>query len=156
MTTCLRLLSKRYYAKSRDLKKIQNSAVRETDKYVLFYHGCFSQFWEANMIIDEKKYFCCEQYMMAQKAKLFNDNQIYDAILNANTPTKCKSLGRKVHGFDEKVWDKHKRDVVYQGNYAKFTQNESLYHELLSYGYDKIFVEAAPNDSIWGICWVML
>lgn len=40
--------------------------------------------------------------------------------------------------------------IVFEGNYAKFTQNEDLKDFLLSTG-DKVLVEASPYDKIWGI-----
>ena len=41
-------------------------------------------------------------------------------------------------------------DVVLQGNILKFSQNEELLADLKKYK-DKIFVEASPEDKIWGI-----
>ena len=49
---------------------------RITDEYVFFHQSWPSQWHRAPMIIDNIHYNCCEQYMMAQKAKLFNDTQI--------------------------------------------------------------------------------
>jgi ribA/ribD-fused uncharacterized protein len=40
--------------------------------------------------------------------------------------------------------------IVYEGNLAKFTQNEDLKAALLLTG-DRIMVEASPLDNIWGI-----
>ena len=49
---------------------------KEKMKYIFFYghtpsqdgsitKACFSQWWQSKFIIDEKEYFCMEQYMMA-------------------------------------------------------------------------------------------
>ena len=101
-------------------------------------------------IVDDFEYLFVEQYMMAQKAKLFHDAQAYTAILRASDPKACKDLGRAVKGFDSNVWDKVCYDVVKAGNLAKFAQNKALRDALLATG-DVILAEAAPNDQKWGI-----
>ena len=61
-----------------------------------------------------------------------------------------RGIGRKIKGFNQDVWDKHKYDIVYKGNYAKFSQNEAL-RSFLEHTEDKVLVEASPFDEIWGI-----
>lgn len=39
-----------------------------------------------------------------------------------------------VGGYDQKVWDQHKRAIVARGSYAKFTQNELMGQHLLDTG----------------------
>lgn len=113
-------------------------------------YGCFSQWWISEMIIDDIKYNCCEQYMMAMKAKLFNDETTLREIMAESSPDRLKKLGRKVKGFDSVVWDKHKYDIVLKGNLAKFSQNEGLKRKLLGTG-DKVLIEASPYDNVWGV-----
>lgn len=50
--------------------------------------------------------------MMAEKARLFNDYEIAEEILQAKTPNQAKSLGRKVKNFDAQLWDEHKYEMV--------------------------------------------
>jgi ribA/ribD-fused uncharacterized protein len=88
--------------------------------------------------------------MMAEKAKLFGDLDIHKKIIEAATPDQAKSLGRKVKGFVEEIWNAQRFDIVTEGNLAKFSQNPALQKLLLSTG-SKILVEASPVDSIWGI-----
>src|SRR5436189_271702 len=47
-------------------------------------------------------------------------------------------------------WNPSAKDIVYQGNIAKFTQNHKVRKLLLATG-DKRLVEASPMDRIWGI-----
>lgn len=123
-----------------------------TDKFILFWSGPFSQWHEADMIIDNKEFNCNEQYMMYKKAILFKDYEIADAIMDTNNPREQKALGRKVLNFDKDVWESVCRDIVFRANYAKFTQNEYLYKLLMTPEWiDKEFVEASPDDFIWGI-----
>lgn len=112
--------------------------------------SCFSQWWKEDFAVDIEEYCCMEQYMMAEKARLFGDNDIEDKIMQSKEPKEIKSLGRKVKNFDEKLWDKCKYSIVLNGNCAKFMQNKPLMDYLISTE-DKILVEASPYDDIWGI-----
>ena len=113
-------------------------------------YGEFSNWFVRPFVIDDFKYFCVEQYMMAQKAKLFHDAENYTKILRANTAKGCKWLGKQVTPFDPIVWDKAKYDIVKDGNRAKYEQNPDLKELLLSTG-NSIMAEASPKDKIWGI-----
>ena len=88
--------------------------------------------------------------MMAAKAELFGDSEIQEQILKCSDPKQIKALGRKVRGFDQKVWDKFKYAIVLNGNWCKFSQNRDLREFLLSTG-DSVLAEASPYDAIWGI-----
>lgn len=94
-----------------------------------------------------------EQYMHYHKAKLFNDDEIADQIMLADTPLETKRLGRKVHGFDDKVWGPNKKEIVKNGVRLKFVQNPALLKKLQTTR-PKLLVEAAGGrnaDRIWGI-----
>lgn len=110
----------------------------------------FSQWYLSNFEIDGVKYSCMEQYMMAEKARLFKDYDIEKEIMKATIQKDMKGLGRLVKGFDNDIWDKHKVGIIIKGNLAKFSQNKVLLKKLLSTG-SKILVEASPWDKIWGI-----
>lgn len=112
--------------------------------------SCFSQWWKTPFQIDIHEYCCMEQYMMAEKARLFEDKETRKLILNETEPKAIKALGRQVKGFDQKMWDKYKYSIVLNGNYIKFIQNRELLYYLLSTG-SKVLVEASPYDTIWGI-----
>ncbi|MDR0434050.1 MAG: NADAR family protein [Gracilibacteraceae bacterium] len=112
--------------------------------------NCFSQWQKSNFIVEGKHYNCAEQYMMGQKALIFNDLETFEKILSANHPKQMKSLGREVKNFDSNEWDNVKYSIVLNGNFYKFTQNEEMLKILLSTG-DKILVEASPFDKIWGV-----
>ena len=111
---------------------------------------CLSQWFDVEFEVAGVKYHTAEQYMMAQKALLFGDKEVYDEIMLASDPRQYKALGRKIKDFDGKVWDYRKYQIVVEGNKAKFSQNEDLKEFLLSTE-DSILVEASPYDKIWGI-----
>ena len=112
--------------------------------------SCLSQWWMEDFYTTADSYLCMEQYMMAAKAELFGDKEIRDQILKCSDQKQIKALGRKVRGFDQKVWDKFKYAIVLLGNWHKFSQNRELREFLLSTG-DSVLVEASPYDAIWGI-----
>lgn len=130
-------------------------------KYVFFWghkpsadggitKACFSQWWSCCFTVDGVEYHTAEQYMMAQKAVLFGDEEIRAEIMAASHPKQYKDLGRRISGFKQEVWDKNRRDIVVKGNAAKFSQNEELKAFLLNTN-TRVLVEASPYDKIWGI-----
>lgn len=124
--------------------------MKTTNKYVFFWNGIYSQWHKANMTIDKIEYNSCEQYMMHQKALLFGDEETAELIMLEQNPREQKKFGRMVKGFDKSTWDKNSLAIVYEGNLAKFSQNEGLKKEMLATG-NRFFVEASPVDSQWGI-----
>lgn len=111
---------------------------------------CMSQWWPSEFEEKTRVYKTAEHYMMAQKALLFNDAETFERIISKDSPKDVKDLGRQIQNFDAEVWDRHKYQIVKQGNFLKFSQNESLKHFLIQTK-NKILVEASPVDTIWGI-----
>lgn len=93
---------------------------------------------------------CSEQYMMYQKAVLFNDTITAKRILNASHPYDQKKLGREVRDYVEEIWAEERVQIMVEGLLCKFSQNEEAKKELLSTG-NKIIAESSPIDPIWGI-----
>lgn len=121
----------------------------ETEKYIFFWGGPFSQWFKSDFTIGGTTYNCAEQYMMAQKATLFGDTESHEAIMKTRDPSKQKAIGRTVKNFDANKWNLVCREVVYKVNLAKFS-SPALRQILLDTG-DKEIVEASPYDRIWGI-----
>ncbi len=91
-----------------------------------------------------------EQYMMYQKAKLFQDNDIASKILQTSDAGKIKALGRSVKNYDDTIWNGTRQIIVYEGLLEKFRQNEQLRKKLIETG-NAILAECAIQDKIWGI-----
>ena len=119
-------------------------------KIIPFYNGPFCQWYTSPIIINGINYSCCEQYMMAQKAKVFNDFDSYSKIMQNPSPRDQKALGKLVKNFDESIWKECREKIVFDGNLAKFTQNPKLKQYLLNTK-NAIICEASPYDKIWGI-----
>jgi ribA/ribD-fused uncharacterized protein len=59
-------------------------------------------------------------------------------------------LGRQIKNFNEEKWNDIKKQIVFRGNYLKFSQNKKLYDILLGTD-NKHLAEASSTDNIWGI-----
>jgi len=130
------------------IRKMDEIAKKE--EFAFFWGGTFSQWATSKFIIDGVEFNTCEQYMMYKKALMFHDYEMAEKIMNEKDPREQKALGRRVKGFDKDTWETYCRDIVYDGNVAKFTQNPEMLEELKFTG-DKTIVEASPQDVIWGI-----
>jgi ribA/ribD-fused uncharacterized protein len=139
----------------------EKSGTDERLRYLLFWGhqpakdgsitaSCFSQWWPSPFEKDGQTYATAEHWMMAAKARLFNDEEIVQKIVRAEHPSEAKKLGRKVSGFDPERWDLEKFALVVEGNRLKFSQEARLREFLLNTG-DRVLVEASPVDAIWGI-----
>ena len=52
--------------------------------------------------------------MMYQKACHFHDEEIANDILHTDNVAEIKKLGRKVHNYDENVWNGVRQIIVYK------------------------------------------
>ncbi|MEZ0065609.1 ribA/ribD-fused uncharacterized protein [Streptacidiphilus sp. MAP12-20] len=112
--------------------------------------GALSQWWPCRFEIEGVEYRSAEHWMMAAKARLFDDEASVAPILAAHTPAEAKALGRLVSGFDESRWAAARFELVVEGNVAKFGQDAALRAYLLATA-NRVLVEASPRDRIWGI-----
>jgi len=133
------------------------------EKFTFFWDGSFSQWATSYFTVNGIHYNCCEQYMMANKAILFEGPEWFCAnkdgdlelttlgkIMFSNSPHEQKELGKKVKNFNEKKWAEVRKSIVYDGNLAKYSQNNS-FKFLLFKTAGTTLVEASPRDRIWGI-----
>lgn len=135
-----------------DNKDYKEKEYFENDNLVLFFSPYIYSNWYIIPFKDDNgtQYNCVEQYMMSQKALLFNDTVNYNKIMLSKSPKTQKALGRKVKNFNPELWSNKSYNIVLRGNYYKYSQNDSLSKVLLNTG-DKTIAEASPYDKIWGI-----
>lgn len=100
--------------------------------------------------VDGRIFNCAEQFMMAMKALLFEDNNIFRQVVRTTNPSDHKNLGRSIKAFEKDIWDHYCRDIVKIGNYLKFSQDPELKQKILN-SKPNILVEASPYDTIWGV-----
>ncbi len=133
----------------------------ETIKYIFFWGHtnkynetvgkfCFSQWFDSPFTVNDVSYKTAEHWMMAQKALLFGNYDIFEKIINCDKPAEAKELGRQVIGYDDQTWNEKKFEIVRLGNIHKFNQH-SEYADYLLKTDNRVLVEASPVDTIWGI-----
>jgi ribA/ribD-fused uncharacterized protein len=126
--------------------------MKETATHIYFFSDkdYMSNFYYSDFVVNNTKYICNEQYIMAQKALLFNDNDAFNQIMQCTKPYNMKQAGRKVKNFSDSIWLQHRNKILQDGLYAKFSQNANLRNKLLNTG-NKTLVEASPYDKIYGV-----
>ena len=140
---------------------IEQYEKEERLKYVFFWgdkpkkdgsigKSCLSQWWLSDFEKDGIVYPTAEHWMMAEKAKLFKDEDSYSKILATKHPHEAKKLGRLVEGFNIPIWKTQCFEIIKRGNLLKFSQDKNLQNYLLS-THPRILIEASPYDEIWGI-----
>ncbi|MCA9493218.1 MAG: NADAR family protein [Myxococcales bacterium] len=134
----------------------------ETPKFLMFWghtpragqtsvgKECLSQWYPSPFELGGQRLLTAEHHMMAEKARLFGDDEALAAILASTHPGEAKRLGRGVRGYDEDVWREPRFRIVVDGNVAKFGAHPDLRAFLLGTG-DRVLVEASPQDAVWGI-----
>ena len=129
---------------------------RKGVKLLVFFHnpdeenGVFSNWYLSDFTVDGIKYSSMEQYMMYEKAVIFNDGDAARKILSTSNVAAIKALGRAVKDYNDHVWSGVRQLVVYRGLVEKFRQNDDLRRALLSTG-NQVLAECAVKDRIWGI-----
>lgn len=113
-------------------------------------YGFLSNWYLSHFSIDGVEYSSMEQFIMHQKALLFNDVEVADKILHEFNQANIKALGREVKNFKDSAWIARRHDILQAGLYAKFSQNKVLKEALLNTG-DTTLVELAKNDLIYGV-----
>ncbi|MEZ3181395.1 NADAR family protein [Streptomyces pimonensis] len=125
--------------------------------------SCLSQWWPSPFTVDGVQYATAEHWMMAAKARLFEDPEGERRVLAARHPAQAKKAGRLVRGFDEETWRRERFGIVVEGSVHKFAAHADLRGFLLgtgergkpgaapAEGWGRVLAEASPVDRVWGI-----
>ncbi|MCC2254113.1 NADAR family protein [Ruminococcus sp. CLA-AA-H200] len=113
-------------------------------------NGYLSNWYFSEFTVAGVTFSTMEQYMMYEKALLFQDQETAEKILQTDNVAEIKALGRAVRYFDDKIWIKAREEIVYRGVLEKFRQNPELAEKLEQTDED-IIAECAVKDRIWGI-----
>ena len=77
-----------------------------TDRGEGLSKACLSQWFQCPFIVDNQYYNCAEQYMMAEKARIFGDEEIRQQIFAEYNQVAMKKLGRKVRNYNDITWER--------------------------------------------------
>ena len=106
------------------------------------HHPCWFE-------IDGIRYTSGEQWLMAQKADLFDDRASKAQIMAATDPVEIKALGKEIKDFNHNIWEEKAQSIMETGLDAEFKQNHDLADTLIKMG-TKHTIEAS-KDPFWGI-----
>ncbi len=129
--------------------KFWSSNVRSSDE-CFAWHGnmCpFSNFFWAPIIIAGILYLFCEQYINAEKAVLFGDDESLKKILMSRDPYECKKFGHRIAGFDQDEWDAKAPEVADICIRAKVDQHSFIKNFLMDT--KDLHLAKADKESKW-------
>lgn len=126
---------------------------KKTYELIAFYGhkrqwGQFSNFYEAEIVVNDKKYPTTEHYFQAGKYA-GKDDEYAETIRAASSGAESAALGRDKSKPIRGDWEAIKNEIMYRALVAKFTQHVDLRQVLLSTG-DQLLVEHTKNDKCWG------
>jgi ribA/ribD-fused uncharacterized protein len=109
-------------------------------------YGCFSNFAPYPIRLKGKTWPTTEHYFQAQK---FPGTEHVEAIRQARSPAKAKSMGHSRKFKLRRDWESVKDAIMREAVLAKFTQHEDIRAILLATD-DAEIVEHTANDDYWG------
>ena len=78
------------------------------------------------------------------------NSELVKSIMTAKDPLQIKNLGHRVVNYNEALWKKDARAVLYPGLRSKFLQNEDCLDFLDGTG-ERHIVEASATDRLFGV-----
>ena len=132
-----------------DLNGENISSISDQNSYGFFgrLHP-FSNFYEAPLEFQGLKYHSTEQMIQHLKAVHFNDENVAEKILDAETPLECKKLARDIENYNNYGWNSIAKSMCVSGIKCKFDQYLKLQSSLLKTK-GKSIVECS-TDKVWG------
>ena len=122
----------------------------ETDTYVLFLRGPFSNFATVDIQYRGYTFATTEQAFMYAKAVAFSDEVTALKLLDPTlTPWQSKELGRQVKGYTDHVWSQVRYTRMLEVNREKY--KKEYFKKLLLATGTKTLVECNPRDLVWGV-----
>lgn len=111
-----------------------------------FKYAFLSNFYYSTFILDGKTYHSVEHYFQAHKTINSDD---FQKIILAESPKEAKDMGRKVKLRSD--WDQVKDNVMFNGVFAKFDQNETLKEKLILTEDEYLQEGNYWGDTYWGV-----
>ena len=109
-----------------------------------------SNHFKCTFNVRDVAYTSMEQFLMYEKARVFNDQEKLYEIQKENNPVLIKQRGKEVKNFKQDVWESEIETILITGLTAKFLQNEELLCFLKATG-QTLLAEANPHDRLFGV-----
>lgn len=95
--------------------------------------------------INNEFYFSVDQYILAEKARLFGDFSSERKIMKAKTVGELQEFDKQICFYEKEVWDQIQFTILLNGTYQKFMQNPGLREALLATGNQVLLEEKWEN-----------
>lgn len=121
-------------------------------KTVVFFgkDSRFSNHYSSTFMVDDKAFSTMEQYLAFKRAGFAEREDLAKRAMESNDPLEAKRVLNLLRGEKgQQAWEEERRDVLFSGLLAKFSQSEDLKSYLLSSD-ERILGEASLNR-VWGI-----
>ena len=123
------------------------SLQKKTLGLAFYSENCFlSNFDPARLYFNGQPYSSLEQGYQCTKAKVYQNQRAFEAILNAETPALMKRIGSEI--VVDSKWNSLRLRVMEDLLFAKFRQNKNLYYSLLNTR--PLNLIEATLDEFWG------
>ena len=136
----------------KEIKATKFCTAKDGSQLVLFKTGfsMLSNFYPlATFKIDGEEYLNVEQWVQANKAEWFGDEDQRERIMTTKSPREAKALGRKIdESGNDNLWVKEIRKITKQGIREKVNQNDEVKKLLCSTGKATI-AEASEFNKFW-------
>ena len=109
-----------------------------------------SQWWPARFTVDGDTYISAEHYMMAEKARLFGDEETRSSILATSKPGAARRWAAPCAASTRNVGSGIASTSSSEPAVRSSGRTPMLAAYLAETG-DKVLVEASPVDRVWGI-----
>jgi ribA/ribD-fused uncharacterized protein len=121
-------------------------------EYLFFWRSDHENGWLSNLYIlpftiDDIIFKSVEHYIVYNKAKVFNDIEFFDSILNTKNSVHLKKYEKK---YNNDILVDNCFNILYIGIRNKFNQNLLYKQKLINTG-NKIIIYASPFDNLLGI-----
>uniref|UniRef100_A0A914KP35 RNA-directed DNA polymerase n=1 Tax=Meloidogyne incognita TaxID=6306 RepID=A0A914KP35_MELIC len=136
------------------LEEMSVTSIQLDGKIIYPFYGIryiFSNFYPISFKVWGIRFDSSERAYVYAKAKYFKDFRKMHQVMNPKlTPAGVKRLGKYIHRFDKRQWEKVSRQYMKEIVFEKFNQNPLLARKLLRTGSSPL-LEANPYDRYWGI-----
>jgi ribA/ribD-fused uncharacterized protein len=117
---------------------------------VVFNKGWFSTDYESSFHVEKREYVSVAHYVLHNKARLFANRRTRDVVLRTLDSAALRALDAQIDVKDELAWMEALPGLLYDANYAKFSQNPELLEKLM-HTEDRPIGCARKKDSLCGI-----